>query len=60
MQEDWVYDFPVGSALVKTFYFPVDERNLHLGNNIETRVLLRQEDGWKAVSYAWNEERPKL
>ncbi len=57
-KEDWVYDFPVGSALVKTFYFPVDERNLDLGNRLlETRVLLRQEDGWKAVSYAWNEEQ---
>ena len=52
-----VYDFPVGSAS-KNLYFPVDERNLHLGNKLlETRVLLRQEDGWKAVSYAWNEEQ---
>ncbi len=57
-KEDWVYDFPVGTALVKTFYYPVDERNLDLGNKLlETRVLLRQEEGWRAVSYAWNDEQ---
>ena len=28
-QKDWVYDFPVGTALIKTFYYPVDERNAH-------------------------------
>jgi len=57
-KEDWVYDFPVGSALVKTFYYPLDERNLKLGKRLlETRVLLKQSKGWRAVSYAWNEEQ---
>lgn len=50
------FDFPVGSALVKTFAFPADfrqpDRNLRL---IETRVLLRQRDGWQAMAYVWNE-----
>ena len=26
-QENWVFDFPIGSALIKTFYYPIDERN---------------------------------
>lgn len=57
-QKDWVYDFPVGTALIKTFYYPVDERNLDLGSKLlETRVLLRKEKGWEAVSYAWNDEQ---
>ena len=57
-QKDWVYDFPVGTALIKTFYYPVDERNLDLGSNLlETRVLLHKETGWEAVSYAWNLEQ---
>ena len=57
-QEDWVFDFPVGSALIKTFYYPNDERNLELGSKLlETRVLLHKEAGWEAVSYAWNEEQ---
>ena len=57
-EENWVFNFPVGSALIKTFYYPVDERNPNLGMNLlETRLLLRKENGWEAVSYAWNEEQ---
>ena len=57
-KESLVFDFPIGSALIKTFYYPVDERDLSLGMNLlETRLLLRKENGWEAVSYAWNEEQ---
>ena len=57
-QEDWVFDFPTGSALIKTFYYPVDERNPELGKNLlETRLLLKKDKGWEAVSYAWNKEQ---
>ena len=53
-----VFDFPVGSALIKTFYYPIDERDPRKGMNLlETRLLLRKEDGWEAVSYAWNDEQ---
>ena len=56
--ENWVFDFPTGSALIKTFYYPVDERAPELGKQLlETRLLLRKESGWEAVSYAWNEEQ---
>lgn len=55
-RQDEVFDFPVGSALIKTFYYPMDERDLNLGQRLmETRLLLRKENGWEAVSYAWNE-----
>ncbi|GIL01973.1 MAG: hypothetical protein BroJett030_18720 [Alphaproteobacteria bacterium] len=51
------FDFPVGSALIKTFAFPADfrapDRDIRL---IETRVLLRQADGWQAYAYLWNED----
>ena len=57
-RKDEVFDFPVGSALIKTFYYPIDERNLSLGKKLmETRLLLRKQNGWKAVSYAWNEDQ---
>ena len=57
-EEDWVFNFPTGSALIKTFYYPVDERNPSAGKQLlETRLLLRKEDGWEAVSYAWNKEQ---
>ena len=46
-------DFPVGSALIKTFAFGEgSERRL-----IETRVLLHRADGWLALPYLWNEEQ---
>tara|TARA_Y100000022_G_scaffold176960_1_gene166577 strand:+ start:369 stop:1400 length:1032 start_codon:yes stop_codon:yes gene_type:complete len=57
-RKDKVFDFPVGSALIKTFYYPIDERNLSLGKKLmETRLLLRKQKGWEAVSYAWNENQ---
>ncbi len=45
--------FPVGSALIKTFAFGSGaQRRL-----IETRVLLHRADGWVALPYRWNEEQ---
>jgi uncharacterized repeat protein (TIGR03806 family) len=53
-----VFDFPVGTALVKTFCYPNDARNPSQGRRLmETRVLLREEDGWKALPYVWDEEQ---
>ena len=53
-----VFNFPIGSALIKTFYYPIDERDPSQGMNLlETRLLLRKENGWEAVSYAWNNEQ---
>ena len=39
--------FPVGSALIKTFAFG--------DRKIETRVLLHRAEGWVALPYVWNE-----
>ncbi len=51
-----VFDFPVGTALIKTFYYPQDFRDASNGRNlIETRVLLHQEKGWVALPYVWDE-----
>ncbi|UIP06381.1 hypothetical protein LY632_11870 [Erythrobacter sp. SDW2] len=45
--------FPVGSALIKTFAFGEGAaRRL-----IETRVLLHRAEGWVALPYRWNEEQ---
>ena len=57
-EQNWVFNFPTGSALIKTFYYPVDERDPALGKQLlETRLLLRKSHGWEAVSYAWNEDQ---
>lgn len=52
---DEAFDFPVGTALVKTFAFPAGLRTLdrHV-RLIETRLLIRHEDGWRASAYVWN------
>lgn len=58
--DDNVLEFPVGTALIKTFYYdhvqPADVTQI-----IETRVLIRtsaptpSDSGWKAYDYVWNE-----
>jgi uncharacterized repeat protein (TIGR03806 family) len=52
------FEFPVGSALIKTFAFPADFRTPREDVRlIETRVLLRRVDGWLALAYVWNEQQ---
>jgi uncharacterized repeat protein (TIGR03806 family) len=53
-----VLDFPIGTTLIKTFYYPNDFRNTSKGRRImETRLLLHETDGWKALVYVWNDEQ---
>lgn len=53
-----VLDFPVGTALIKTFGYPADMRSPDKDLRIlETRLLLRRESGWIALPYVWNAER---
>lgn len=50
-----VYEFPVGSALVKSFsYEMASQKNKVL---LETRLLLLQETGWSAHTYVWDESQ---
>lgn len=52
---DSVFDFPVGSVLIKTFAFAPDMRAPDTGEKyIETRLLIRKADGWVAYPYVWN------
>ncbi len=48
---DGLIDFPVGSALIKSFGYEQDGKTRLL----ETRVLLHRADGWLALPYVWNE-----
>jgi uncharacterized repeat protein (TIGR03806 family) len=55
---DSVLQFPVGAAIVKTFYYPIDERNPKKGRRLmETRILLHEAKGWVALPYIWNKEQ---
>jgi uncharacterized repeat protein (TIGR03806 family) len=53
---DDVFEFPVGTVLIKTFAFAADMRrpteNVRF---LETRLLIRRPEGWIALPYVWNE-----
>jgi uncharacterized repeat protein (TIGR03806 family) len=55
-RDDGVFEFPVGTVLIKTFAFAADMRqpddNVRF---LETRLLIRQTSGWVAYPYVWNE-----
>jgi len=54
--KDEVLDFPVGTVLIKNFYYPFDFRKPGQGRRIiETRLLVRKVDKWDALTYVWNE-----
>lgn len=67
---DGELEFPAGSILSKTFYYPTGADGVLLESSadpgeldrrqhrmIETRLLVRREDGWHAMAYVWNEEQ---
>ena len=48
---------PVGTIYVKTFAYPVDERDPELGLQlIETRLLVHEDSGWKVHTYAYGDD----
>ncbi len=57
-QEEEIFDFPVGTVIIKTFYFEDDLSNIGAGKRVlETRLLVKFSDGWEPFSYLWNEEQ---
>ncbi|GAB4056003.1 SO2930 family diheme c-type cytochrome [Spirosoma litoris] len=53
-----VLNFPIGTTLIKTFYYPNDFRDPAKGRRLmETRLLVHQPEGWKAFDYVWNDEQ---
>ncbi len=52
------FDFPVGSVLIKTFGYAPDMRMPDTdAYKIETRLLIRKQEGWAAYPYIWNKEQ---
>jgi uncharacterized repeat protein (TIGR03806 family) len=52
------FEMPIGTKIIKTFYYPFDERKPEKGNLLmETRLLIHEEDGWTALPYIWNDEQ---
>lgn len=56
--EGELWDWPVGSALVKNFYFDTDRENPGQDANaklIETRLLIQTDAGWSVYTYVWDD-----
>lgn len=52
------FDMPLGTVLIKNFYYYNNVRKPELGRRIiETRLLANMQDGWHTYQYIWNEEQ---
>jgi len=52
------FDLPVGTVLIKNFYFPENFRDKTGPRRlIETRLLVHASEGWQGLPYIWNEEQ---
>ncbi len=52
------FQFPIGAVIIKNFYYQHDATRPELGRRIlETRLLLREARGWKALEYVWNADQ---
>ena len=70
IRDDGALDFPVGTVISKTFYYPGQGNEMRKAPDaspgagelathrlIETRLLVHREAGWEPVSYVWNSEQ---
>ncbi|MGI9328448.1 MAG: SO2930 family diheme c-type cytochrome [Pseudomonadales bacterium] len=73
VRSDQTLNLPVGSVISKTFFYPqgyaklsaAEQYSTHriaIGNArlIETRLLVKQADGWDALTYLWRGNDAKL
>lgn len=51
MAGDGLIDWPVGTVLVKSFFYPASA--VGAGQVMETRLLVHRADGWVALPYVW-------
>ncbi|MFN0200178.1 MAG: SO2930 family diheme c-type cytochrome [Bacteroidia bacterium] len=52
-----ILDFPEQTVLIKTFYYPQDFSKPEKDwNIIETRLLVKIKEEWKAYTYIWNKD----
>ena len=58
MESNFKLSFPVGTTLIKNFYYPEDFRK-ETGKRriLETRLLIHKPEGWEALTYVWNAEQ---
>ena len=57
-REDQVLEFPVGTVLIKNFFYENEAGKAEEGRRIiETRLLVHREKAWEAHSYVWNKSQ---
>jgi uncharacterized repeat protein (TIGR03806 family) len=55
---DAEFSLPVGAVIIKVFYYHNDASKPENGRKIqETRLLIKEEHAWKALTYIWNAEQ---
>lgn len=47
--------FPVGTVLIKNFYYNDAQLTNSIGKILETRLLIKKPEKWVALPYIWNE-----
>ncbi len=56
--DEGAWEFPTGSVFIKTFYFDQDRGEAEDLRIVETRLLVREDDGhWQSYGYLWNDEQ---
>ena len=55
-ESDKVFEFPIGTTLIKTFSYQNTSSNLET-QLLDTRLLIHTKDGWEAVGYIWNDDQ---
>lgn len=56
--DNGLWDYPVGTLFIKTFYFPLDEHDPDGDRRLlETRIIERDADKWTGRTYVWNDEQ---
>jgi uncharacterized repeat protein (TIGR03806 family) len=55
-KSEGAFDCPIGTTIIKNFYYSNDQSQPEQGRRIlETRLLIKETKGWKALEYVWNE-----
>jgi|GEM_PF-1800736 len=53
--ENGIWEFPVGSVMIKHFDYPIDENNPAVTQKVETRFSIKNSnENWTFLSYKWN------
>ena len=51
------FDFPKGTVLAKTVSYIPDSADMESARKIETQLLHKGDDEWRAYNYIWNEDQ---